>query len=533
MSQPPKYIKNYSFSSFQSENPDTPLPANRLDQEFGVLAKSINQIIDNLKLIQRDDGALANGVVGKPQLDGILLSVGFSRPTTWATATSYAVDAAVFQSSKLYVCLVAHTSGVFATDLAAAKWVFVVDLTTLETNAAASASAAAVSAAAALGSQTASAISAGASAASAAASAASAASASATLTAISSGLYDWHGDSTGAAAYVVAANAFSPVALADGYDVEFRAGATNTAINPPLTVGTYAAKQLRRFDGSQIDIGDIVAGAIVTAKYSATSGFYHMTDDAGTGHYAARAGGNTFAGTQVLTGAVTTQTTTVISGPHVDGITALTDAATIVWSLANGNGPDYEVTIAGNRVLGAPTGGVVGQKGKLRIFQDATGSRTLDMTAVASAFSNSQIELIAFGANDITEYEYEVITGGVLKMRRLWMTGRNRFGFFREFSLGALAQNTTYAQAHGLGRYPALWKSYVECTTADVNYAIGDRLDTDLIGNVTWGVIAYANATEVGVVTRNTVSFQVPDKSTRADSILTNARWKIVIRIYD
>lgn len=40
----------------------------------------------------------------------------------WTTATIYAVQDLVFSSGVTYVCLLAHTSGTFATDLAAGKW---------------------------------------------------------------------------------------------------------------------------------------------------------------------------------------------------------------------------------------------------------------------------------------------------------------------------------------------------------------------------------------------------------------------------
>jgi len=43
--------------------------------------------------------------------------------TAWVTGTAYIVDDVVTNSSTTYICLVAHTSGVFATDLAASKWV--------------------------------------------------------------------------------------------------------------------------------------------------------------------------------------------------------------------------------------------------------------------------------------------------------------------------------------------------------------------------------------------------------------------------
>lgn len=42
---------------------------------------------------------------------------------SWATSTAYLVGDIVIQSSKIYQCLIAHTSGTFATDLAASKWV--------------------------------------------------------------------------------------------------------------------------------------------------------------------------------------------------------------------------------------------------------------------------------------------------------------------------------------------------------------------------------------------------------------------------
>lgn len=40
----------------------------------------------------------------------------------WLTATAYEVNDLVYQNGSTYICLVAHTSGVFATDLAAARW---------------------------------------------------------------------------------------------------------------------------------------------------------------------------------------------------------------------------------------------------------------------------------------------------------------------------------------------------------------------------------------------------------------------------
>lgn len=54
--------------------------------------------------------------------------------TLWLTATAYAVGAVrtVEATGECYRCLVAHTSGTFATDLAAGKWVLMPVLEVLE-----------------------------------------------------------------------------------------------------------------------------------------------------------------------------------------------------------------------------------------------------------------------------------------------------------------------------------------------------------------------------------------------------------------
>src|SRR5216683_5375811 len=62
----------------------------------------------------------------------VLASIGatgpapWSPPAAWLTATAYVAGppaSVVTQAGETYVCLVSHTSGTFATDLAAAKWI--------------------------------------------------------------------------------------------------------------------------------------------------------------------------------------------------------------------------------------------------------------------------------------------------------------------------------------------------------------------------------------------------------------------------
>jgi hypothetical protein len=49
-------------------------------------------------------------------------SKGYTWKGEWATSTVYAVNDTVEYGGSGYICIVAHTSGTFATDLTAGKW---------------------------------------------------------------------------------------------------------------------------------------------------------------------------------------------------------------------------------------------------------------------------------------------------------------------------------------------------------------------------------------------------------------------------
>ncbi len=125
MAAPTPYDLSYDFQSWQSVNPTRPLPADKIEIEFNALTLTTDQIIANLGLIQRSDGALGNGVVHPDSFTTASLALmagSWSPEGAWLTATAYAVGDVVTQSGSTYVCAVAHTSGTFATDLAAVKW---------------------------------------------------------------------------------------------------------------------------------------------------------------------------------------------------------------------------------------------------------------------------------------------------------------------------------------------------------------------------------------------------------------------------
>lgn len=125
MAQPTPYTRQYDFEDFQSVNPSDPLPANQVDAEFNAVRTTLDGTLQNLEIIQRDDGRLRNQSVHPESISAATLSMLNSdivQRGNWATTTVYALNDLVIESSKAYLCLVAHTSGTFATDLAANKW---------------------------------------------------------------------------------------------------------------------------------------------------------------------------------------------------------------------------------------------------------------------------------------------------------------------------------------------------------------------------------------------------------------------------
>lgn len=130
MAQPTTYNRATSFSNYQALNPADPLPGSTLDAELNAIKTTLDGVLANLALIQADDGGLANGVVDRESFDADI-EVGWSAPEVWVTATAYVVGDTVFNGSAFYRCLVAHTAGTFATDLAASKWEVIVDLSAL------------------------------------------------------------------------------------------------------------------------------------------------------------------------------------------------------------------------------------------------------------------------------------------------------------------------------------------------------------------------------------------------------------------
>jgi hypothetical protein len=131
VSQPNPFNRSFSFSNFQAQNPSLTLPGSQVDLELNNAKSTFDGILTNLTQIQRDDGALKNGSVTFDTLSPSLQTAGIAPALPWVASTAYAMSVSVTHGSAFYRSLAAHTSGVFATDLAAGKWVLIVDFATI------------------------------------------------------------------------------------------------------------------------------------------------------------------------------------------------------------------------------------------------------------------------------------------------------------------------------------------------------------------------------------------------------------------
>lgn len=97
----------------------------------------------------------------------------------------------------------------------------------------------------------------------------------------------------------------------------------------------------------------------------------------------------------------------------------LTDGATITVDM--NAGLDFVVTLAGNRTLGAPSNPKVGQRGRIRVVQDATGSRTLSRDSVWKTAGGAALTLsTAAGAIDYLDYDVVTTTHIRLALSKAW-----------------------------------------------------------------------------------------------------------------
>lgn len=118
------YTRYRDFSQFQLDNPDTVFNGADFDTDYDRIKVVFDAIVSALADVRRDDGGVKNQSIGIDQLKTEVVNLlnGVTPRGNWATVTAYAKLDLVRQNNILYIALSAHTSGTFATDLAASKW---------------------------------------------------------------------------------------------------------------------------------------------------------------------------------------------------------------------------------------------------------------------------------------------------------------------------------------------------------------------------------------------------------------------------
>lgn len=440
------------------------------------------------------------------------------------TATAYAVNDFVFESDKLYVCLVAHTSATFATDLATGKWEELVDFTSIVTDAEAAATEAEgykdlaqAAASAAQGHAD------DAETAQTAAEAAAAAAAADVLEQFSAGNAEWYGDAIGTNAYSVAFNDFSPAVRTDGQKFRCRIPNGNTG-NVSMTVGDYTGASVVRHNGAEIASGHWPAACIVEFSWSESLGKYVWNDGTPTTLMPFLAGNNTFSGANVHNGLETFKRAVRIP-------TVLTPASTVAVDMSTGD--NFTLTLDQNTILGAPSNTTNGQEGTIEVAEDGTGGWTFTLNAVWKPIGGDALK-IDTGASKKTVIGYHVVDSSNILYWRVWSEVRKPIGSYVDYDKSTFANSTSYTQNHGLGRYPSKFETWIECTSADANYAVGDRIllasasDSDTSAR---SVTQYMNTTLVGCRTGGN-SPTILDSSF-SGTVLTASKWKVIFRVYD
>lgn len=130
MSQAPTpYERQKNFVSDATNNPSITVPqiATGLDAEFVAVEDSLNDTINRLGELQRDDGALRDAIVSAQSLSPTVLALiglnGVVARGAWVTATAYAAGDVVGNGGGTYLCAAAHTANAdFTVDQANGRW---------------------------------------------------------------------------------------------------------------------------------------------------------------------------------------------------------------------------------------------------------------------------------------------------------------------------------------------------------------------------------------------------------------------------
>lgn len=332
-----------------------------------------------------------------------------------------------------------------------------------------------------------------------------------------------HATAVGGTADAITAT-FSPAFTAWTAKMRFRfaAGGANTVTTPTVNVDSLGAKTIKKLNGAALAVGDIAgSGHVCDCVYNGTDVILLNFAPAAVDRE------QTFTAKQTFT------------KPVIFSLDTLTDAATIAWDMAV-RPNDVKILLTASRDLGAATNLVENQKGRLIIMQNGTGNWSLTPNAAYKQPGGQTVFDLDKTANARTVYEYHVVknSGGTNEvwLKRLWSEGKNTLGHWKEYDLGSFNQSANMSQAHGLGRYPSFIQAYLQCTSTDCGFAVGDRLDVGTICDGSTGGRApslYMNNTNVVLRTGQGTPIVIDGSASYIGNTIDITKWKVIVRIYE
>lgn len=549
MTQPTAYTRQFNFTGFSASNPSDQQPGVYLDAELNAAKRTFDGILASLKLIQRDDGALANGSVGLNQVanDVLLTLSGKWTPRgAWASATVYAVSDVVLSSGSSYVCAKAHTSGVFATDVAANDWIIIFGPTvaTVPDNAVSTIKLQDGSVTPAKLSFT-----------------------SLDLTGTLRGQGGVAAGSATAGGYLIS----GALTAGDVYANLARGTTAQGQVGIRLDGGTAGSVwQIRQATGSNsLDFRATSIGAVNNLSISPTglADFGFSVRASGSDTPAAGAGVELYYAAGVGHISAYDRTGVVAKPLKLEGLTVLLAASGVTVGTISSTKADFiGLSINGVNVgfLGAPLNTqsanytlVLTDAGK-RIYSANSGATTITIplnASVAFPVDDGIIQIVNNGTTAIaisptggvTLIQDGTGTTGALSVPPASTATLQKVGtdtwflsqsltpaFFESGEMSATAGTVNTTVAHGLGVTPKRVSGVLRCKTADIGYSVGEEVDV-LFDNASGarGVVIrnIGDATNLGYVV-GTGSLSAANGSTGAGTSMTNSSWRVVLRAW-
>lgn len=128
MAQPPSFSASVLFQQEESNQVSgrSMVRTAALDATIAAIAETLAALRGNIAVIQRDDGEIRDAMVKLHTLSAevlaLIASSAFLVRGPWATATVYAKGDIASSANVIYMAMTAHTSAVFAADLADGYW---------------------------------------------------------------------------------------------------------------------------------------------------------------------------------------------------------------------------------------------------------------------------------------------------------------------------------------------------------------------------------------------------------------------------